>query len=86
MNNEPYKTYLNENELPVAWYNMRADMKKKPAPLLNPATRKPVTAEEPVAKDAAPENDPEADAREWLRANRAKQANFGNNPFANLSL
>ena len=46
MNNEPYKTYLNENELPVAWYNMRADMKKKPAPLLNPATRKPVTAEE----------------------------------------
>lgn len=47
---------------------------------------KPVTAEEPVAKDAAPENDPEADAREWLRANRAKNANFGNNPFANLSL
>ncbi|MGN0886471.1 MAG: 30S ribosomal protein S1 [Candidatus Spyradenecus sp.] len=47
---------------------------------------KPVTAEEPVAKDAAPENDPEADAREWLRANRAKHANFGNNPFANLSL
>ena len=46
MNNEPYKTYLNENELPAAWYNMRADMKKKPAPLLNPATRKPVTAEE----------------------------------------
>ena len=46
MNNEPYKTYLNENELPAAWYNMRADMKKKPAPLLNPTTRKPVTAEE----------------------------------------
>ena len=47
---------------------------------------KPVTAEEPVAKEAAPENDPEADAREWLRANRVKNANFGNNPFANLSL
>ena len=46
MNNEPYKTYLDENELPTAWYNMRADMKKKPAPLLNPATLKPVTAEE----------------------------------------
>ena len=46
MNNEPYKTYLNANELPAAWYNMRADMKKKPAPLLKPATRKPVTAEE----------------------------------------
>jgi tryptophan synthase beta chain len=46
MNNEPYKTYLNENELPTAWYNLRADMTKKPAPLLNPATLKPVTAEE----------------------------------------
>lgn len=46
MNTEPYKTYLSENELPTAWYNMRADMKKKPAPLLNPATLKPVTAEE----------------------------------------
>ena len=50
MNNEPYKTYLSEDELPKAWYNMRADMKEKPAPLLNPATLKPVTAEdlEPV--------------------------------------
>ena len=46
MNDIPYKTYLSENELPQAWYNVRADMKKKPAPLLNPATRKPVTAEE----------------------------------------
>ena len=42
----PYKTYLSEAELPTAWYNLRADMKKKPAPLLNPETRKPVTAEE----------------------------------------
>ena len=46
MNDIPYKTYLSENELPEAWYNVRADMKKKPAPLLNPATLKPVTAEE----------------------------------------
>ena len=46
MDNEPYKTYLTEAELPTAWYNVRADMKKKPAPLLNPATLKPVTAEE----------------------------------------
>ena len=46
MNSEPYKTYLNENEIPTAWYNMRADMKVKPAPLLNPATLKPVTAGE----------------------------------------
>ena len=42
----PYKTYLSENEVPRAWYNMRADMKTKPAPLLNPATLKPVVAEE----------------------------------------
>ena len=46
MNNEPYKTYLTEDELPRYWYNVRADMTKKPAPLLNPATREPVTAEE----------------------------------------
>ena len=26
----PYKTYLTEDELPTAWYNLRADMKKKP--------------------------------------------------------
>ncbi len=42
----PYKTYLNENEVPTAWYNVRADMKTKPAPLLDPATLKPVTAEQ----------------------------------------
>ena len=42
----PYKTYLTEAELPGAWYNLRADMKKKPAPLLNPGTGKPMTAEE----------------------------------------
>ncbi len=42
----PYKIYLEENELPTAWYNLRADMKKKPAPLLNPGTGKPMTAEE----------------------------------------
>ncbi len=46
MNTNPYKIYLNEDELPNAWYNVRADMTKKPAPLLNPATLKPVTAEE----------------------------------------
>ncbi|MCM1059564.1 MAG: pyridoxal-phosphate dependent enzyme, partial [Eubacterium sp.] len=48
MSNEkiPYKIYLEENEMPKEWYNVRADMQKKPAPLLNPATGKPVTAEE----------------------------------------
>ena len=45
-NDIPYKTYLSEQEVPTAWYNMRADMKTKPAPLLNPGTLTPVTAEE----------------------------------------
>lgn len=42
----PYKIYLEESEMPTQYYNVRADMKKKPAPLLNPATLKPMTAEE----------------------------------------
>ena len=42
----PYKIYLNENEIPTQWYNMRADMKNKPAPLLNPGTGKPLTLED----------------------------------------
>ncbi|MCI6825463.1 MAG: TrpB-like pyridoxal phosphate-dependent enzyme [Ruminococcus bromii] len=42
----PYKIYLDEGEIPTQWYNVRADMKNKPAPLLNPATFKPMTPEE----------------------------------------
>ena len=42
----PYKIYLTEEEMPKAWYNMRSDMKVKPAPLLNPGTGKPLSAEE----------------------------------------
>ena len=42
----PYKIYLNEDEMPKAWYNLRADMAQKPAPLLNPATHQPMKAEE----------------------------------------
>ena len=42
----PYKIYLEENEMPKQWYNLRADMKNKPAPLLNPATLQPMTADE----------------------------------------
>ena len=42
----PYKIYLEENELPRYWYNVRADMKNKPAPLLNPGTLQPMTAQE----------------------------------------
>ena len=42
----PYKIYLEESELPKQWYNVRADMKQKPAPLLNPETLKPMTEKE----------------------------------------
>ncbi len=42
----PYKIYLQESELPTAWYNVRADMKNKPAPLLNPGTHQPMTAQD----------------------------------------
>ncbi|MCI8825444.1 MAG: TrpB-like pyridoxal phosphate-dependent enzyme [Lachnospiraceae bacterium] len=45
-NNIPYKTYLEESEMPKQWYNVRADMKNKPAPLLNPATLEPMKFEE----------------------------------------
>ena len=48
MTNEkiPYKIYLSENELPKQWYNVRADMKNKPAPLISPATGEPLKQEE----------------------------------------
>ncbi|MBE6671939.1 MAG: TrpB-like pyridoxal phosphate-dependent enzyme [Ruminococcaceae bacterium] len=39
----PYKIYLSEDEIPCQWYNVRADMKNKPAPLLNPETLAPMT-------------------------------------------
>lgn len=42
--NIPYKIYLDEADMPKAWYNLRADMKNKPAPLLNPGTGEPMTA------------------------------------------
>ncbi len=41
----PYKIYLEESEMPAAWYNLRADMENKPAPLLDPQTLEPMTAE-----------------------------------------
>ena len=44
--NIPYKIYLEESEMPQAWYNLRADMKNKPAPLLNPATLEPMSFDE----------------------------------------
>ncbi len=42
----PYKIYLEEDEMPKAWYNVRADMVNKPAPLLNPQTLQPITEDE----------------------------------------
>ena len=49
MSEIPYKIYLEESEMPKYWYNLRADMVNKPAPLLDPVTHKPMTA-----KDLAP--------------------------------
>lgn len=47
MNKEiPYKIYLEEHELPKQWMNLRAFMPKKPAPLLNPKTLEPMSAED----------------------------------------
>lgn len=48
MSNEkiPYKIYLSEDEMPKDWYNVRADMKVKPAPLLNPGSGEPMTFED----------------------------------------
>ncbi len=43
LNEIPYKIYLEESEMPKAWYNLRADMKEKPAPLLDPKTHEPAT-------------------------------------------
>lgn len=42
----PHRLYLTEDQMPKQWYNLRADMKEQPDPLLNPATLKPVTAED----------------------------------------
>jgi len=42
----PYKIYLEEHEMPKSWYNVRADMKNKPAPILNPGTLQPMAFEE----------------------------------------
>ncbi|NLU23327.1 MAG: TrpB-like pyridoxal phosphate-dependent enzyme [Clostridiales bacterium] len=45
-NKIPYKIYLSEDEMPQYWYNVRADMTNKPAPLLNPATLQPMTQQD----------------------------------------
>lgn len=42
----PHRIYLSEDQMPKQWYNLRADMKDKPEPMLNPATFKPVKEED----------------------------------------
>ena len=46
MKNIPYRYYLPDEKQPKSWYNLRADMKEKPEPLVNPGTGKPVTADD----------------------------------------
>ena len=53
--NIPYKIYLSESEMPQNWYNVRADMKNKPAPPVNPGTGKPIVVSCPPP-DAWPWN------------------------------
>ncbi|MBP5606316.1 MAG: TrpB-like pyridoxal phosphate-dependent enzyme [Ruminiclostridium sp.] len=75
MSEIPYKTYLTEEEMPQKWYNMRADMKNKPAPLLNPGTLQPMTVEElsgvfceELAKQELNETDPYIDIPDEIRS------------------
>ena len=42
----PYKIYLTEEELPKSWFDLRPEMKNKPAPMLHPGTGKPCTAQD----------------------------------------
>ena len=44
--NIPNRILLTEDQIPRQWYNMKADMKEKPEPYINPATMKPVTVED----------------------------------------
>ena len=64
--NIPYKIYLSEEEMPQAWYNVRADMKNKPAPLLNPGTGAPMSFEDlrPVFCDELVRQEMDNDTRE----------------------
>ena len=63
----PYKLYLNESEIPDTWYNVRADMKNKPAPLLNPGTMKPLAPQElsPVFCDELIQQELDNDTRHY---------------------
>lgn len=53
------KYLLNESDIPKAWYNIIPDMKNKPAPLIHPATKQPITVEDlcPLFSKAASEQE-----------------------------
>ncbi len=70
----PYKIYLEEKEMPDKWYNVRADMKNKPAPLLNPETMEPITLDqlkpvfcEELARQELDDTSPYIDIPEEIR-------------------
>ncbi|MBQ6267336.1 MAG: TrpB-like pyridoxal phosphate-dependent enzyme [Clostridia bacterium] len=46
--NIPYRITLPEDQLPKQWYNVRADMKELPDPMLNPGTLEPLTKAEDI--------------------------------------
>ena len=46
MKNVPHRIYLTEDQMPRQWYNLRADMKEQPDPMINPATGRPATEED----------------------------------------
>jgi len=46
MSKVPHRLYLSEDQIPKAWYNLRADMVNLPDPIINPATMKPATEED----------------------------------------
>ena len=64
----PYKIYLSEDEMPKAWYNVRADMKNKPAPLLNPGTLEPMQFDDlrPVFCDELIRQELEAEGADYI--------------------
>ena len=64
--NIPYKIYLSEDEMPKTWYNVRADMSHKPAPLVNPGTGAPMGFEDlrPVFCDELIRQELDNDTRE----------------------
>ena len=42
----PHRLYLTEDQMPKQWYNLRADMKEQPDPIINPATMRPAVEED----------------------------------------